>query len=896
MQLIFAADGDGPVFPDFPGGGAAAVDAAVVGPLGLLSILETRLGLGGPPSAASTRIAAYAHALQSALDDDPSLFFARSVEIDPWATAKLLLGWRDQLIQGGWDGAAPGHPRLDAMAAVETRVTGIAPAIGERVKALCAALQARRALGIASISLADHGCALEPGIAELMACLAAAGVAVSESPLAPAAPADSDLGRVQRFLLHGQSAPLQGDGSFVLVDAETALLAADTVAEWLAAGEEAAAATTLLLVENGDSALLDKALGARGLPALGLSATSPWRGALQLLPLAFAVAWAPFDPKPLLDLLLLPRPPIPRYAATRLIRALTREPGSGDEAHAEAWAQIEAWAATGDPLPEPAKVAERLARWRSWVEGGRHMRSEGMPLAAVREISARVAAWAIDMDRGAEDPLLLAVAQAASVLSDAVSLLGRDPVPSLLLERMIADVLADGAANTDHVAEAGRLRSVHAAGALWDVVPELIWWDFTGGARPVRALPWSLAERAALSRLGVQLDDPARQAASGARRQLLAICRASERALLVSPERSAHNERTSHPVAHQLEPLLRDHRERVRFNAARLCGEAEPVLAQRTIRRIAMRPRSSPGARPHWRLPDAVGARLAARRESATSFERLIDCQMRWLLQDVLRLRRGRFAELPGGNQLLGNLAHAVAKAVFVPGPIAAAEDIDVAIGAAFDRQLPAIAAALRLPEHAGELAAARDRVPAAIRHLAALLRDRGIEVVAAEVERDGTRADGLALTGQLDLLVRHPVHGLGVIDLKWTNSPNRRRKELAEGRSIQLATYGVIADPADPLHAPGAYYLLAQRRLLAPSGSFLADEEVVVSRSLAETWSVVEESWRLWRETARAGDAFASGIAAAVETMPLAPLIAAGEPCRFCDMTGLCRIRVHCA
>ncbi len=118
-------------------------------------------------------------------------------------------------------------------------------------------------------------------------------------------------------------------------------MAAEALAEWLAAGSEDELAGTVVVCSKGNSALLDRVLQARRLPALGLSAPSPFRGALQVLPLAFACAFAPFDARALLNLLMLPRPPIGRRAAGRLIRALVSEPGIGGPQWTEAWSNIE---------------------------------------------------------------------------------------------------------------------------------------------------------------------------------------------------------------------------------------------------------------------------------------------------------------------------------------------------------------------------------------------------------------------------------------------------------------------------------------------------------------------------------------------------------------------------
>ena len=86
--------------------------AAVVGPTGLVDALEVQLGLTGPRGSEAVRIAAYAAKLRAALRTGHNPFYAPSFTRDPWATAKALLVWRDQLIAAGWNGGAIRSPRV----------------------------------------------------------------------------------------------------------------------------------------------------------------------------------------------------------------------------------------------------------------------------------------------------------------------------------------------------------------------------------------------------------------------------------------------------------------------------------------------------------------------------------------------------------------------------------------------------------------------------------------------------------------------------------------------------------------------------------------------------------------------------------------------------------------
>jgi hypothetical protein len=223
---------------------------------------------------------------------------------------------------------------------------------------------------------------------------------------------------------------------------------------------------------------------------------------------------------------------------------------------------------------------------------------------------------------------------------------------------------------------------------------------------------------------------------------------------------------------------------------------------------------------------------------------------------------------------------------------VASGDDILRQADEIFDALLSAIAAPLQQPEFAGEMAAARSRVPQAIAQLANSLRQKGLDVVGTELERARDFDNGLSVAGRLDLLVRHPSRGLGVIDLKWSRSARRRRDEVAEGRALQLATYGAIANSDGGAAVPGAYYLLNQRRLIGPRGSMVADEEMDAARSLADTWIDLVTTWRTWRALAAEGSALAMGVPEAVAMTPGTLLIGPGEnPCRYCELTSLCRI-----
>ena len=92
MKIVFGLWADGGAWPDHGGDALGSLGQPVVGPIGLVDILETLLGLGGPATAQVVRIARFQFQLESL---GGTYFWSRSLAVDSWSTARTLLAWRD---------------------------------------------------------------------------------------------------------------------------------------------------------------------------------------------------------------------------------------------------------------------------------------------------------------------------------------------------------------------------------------------------------------------------------------------------------------------------------------------------------------------------------------------------------------------------------------------------------------------------------------------------------------------------------------------------------------------------------------------------------------------------------------------------------------------------------
>lgn len=254
MRVVFGWHLDGPTFPETVDGAEFSLGSDVVGPMGLVGLIEARLGLDGPSISSAMRIAQYWSRLRAI--DDETRFCSASLDADGWATARLLLGWRDSLIAGGWNPTASSwtSDRLSLLSEVEMlEETPMDPGLSDRLRLILRRLKSPSPID--ALTLVDPVDLLPPVWTELIERLKAAGATVTAVSICGQT-TGNDLARLQERLLTGASADLSGDDSFVVVRCDDEWLAAEIAAGWLQADVNANG--RLAIIRQGDSTLLNE--------------------------------------------------------------------------------------------------------------------------------------------------------------------------------------------------------------------------------------------------------------------------------------------------------------------------------------------------------------------------------------------------------------------------------------------------------------------------------------------------------------------------------------------------------------------------------------------------------------------------------------------------------------
>lgn len=869
LRVVLGLEADATCWPRTTDGTSAEAGGRVTGPRGLVGLLETSLGLRVPAVSAARRLACWRRKL--ALADGPGRFWHDSLAADAMATARLLLGWRDSLVEAGWTAGrlrAP-PPRLADLAAAEEAGPALPAGPADRLRVVLSTLRDDRPPEppVAQLRLLDRRGALPPHLRDLLDALEAAGTEVTEEPSTDATAARGDLGTAQGMLiLPGSAAEAQGDGSLVLLTAASEGAAAELVADFLAAERHE---DTVILAAR-PTGLLDAALRRRHLPRIGRRAPSSQRGVLQLLPLMLSTLWKPFDAARLLDLTQVSSP-IPREVRSRLRRLLEERPGRGGSAWAEALmaglqearARIEA----SDRKPTVrVRLAEEAAEAvRLWLEPAPADPDAGIPLGVLRGLCGSLAAWAAA--RAKDMPLMAELCARARALDEALAEAATDPVPRGELERLLEAVQEEGVEPPDAGAEAAPWGDATSPDGVWGRPGTLVWWGFDAVPVPPR-LPWDAEEADALRDAGCLPALPgatlsARMAA--ARRPILA---ARRRALLVTIGTEGR-----HPVADEIAGLL----PAVTVSAEALLMEPAPRLCGSALPRRAAVPLAVPKGREEITVGAAVD--VAREEDSATALEELLGCPLAWVLRHRAGLRAGALARLREADPIAGGVAHLLAQRIFAPGR--AAMPTPPAAESEAHQMLPALleeaGAPLLQPGMAREHATLLAQLPRAMRRLAGEIIRQGLHVAALEEElrEDDLLGPGQSLAGRLDMRLVD-AHGQRVVlDLKWTRRPDRYRDRVGRGEAIQLAAYARLAGAGER----AAYVTL-------PSGTLLSPDGTAGAPTLAETWDNVVRSRAARAAGLATGRLLARGLR---EDDPDAPPLAPEPPCRWCDKGRLC-------
>lgn len=877
LEIIFGWHLDGPSYPE-----ETAVGKLAVGPIGLISQLALRLGLIKPFPAQAVRIAEYMSRLQAI--DHANCFFSQSLKTDSWGTAKSLLHLRDELVLAGWmpDGGEPVSERLKILAAIENLRTSDLSSITDLSCRIAEKLEAGSLTGIDLLLILEEERELPPVWQRIVRALRSSGVVVRHH--VPALhKSETDVARVANFLVqreqvyaNGFDIRLAGDGSFVVVEADDEVQASDYISSFLktlsANTDYRQSAERTVVIRGSSTSFLDQLLQKNHLPILGGSDNSPLRGFMLLLPLALELCWKPFDPRRIVEFLMLPHCPVPPYIASAFLRALKSEPGIGGSAWSKAWEtalerrrDVEL-SRDGNQAPDEIERMVRDAefRWKLWLEPPLFDPGEGIPAPTVISICDRIQlhAQALHNVIAAEKhtDVFAKTALYADTLAAAVRISQLECLPRSQLHRILASVIGDGY-RADQP-QASLWTPIDHPGQIFGPADTVIWWGFVNSMNSIRPNPWTIQELQYLKRQGVILEHPQTAIMREVRSWRRPLLAPAKHLLLVKPRTVAGRPVVSHPFFHELSEMIESTPHHIRTTIIRQAIEiyrqgSTEVFSKQIEREPALN-LTLPAPRPVWKVQPGV---IALQRESPSSLDRLLSCPLSWLLKFFAKIDAGILLTMAEGEQLAGNVAHAVFATVFSRLKTTNESDVESIAAQVFDELCPRVAAPLLLPGNSLERQRLRKAICEGAADLWALIKDAGYSTIISETGIEGS-LENIEFSGRPDVYLLHPNNQDFVIDLKWTRrSVSHRRRELAEGQAIQLAMYSAMCRRQSGNPTEAGYYMISQRQLLSSAQEPFPNHSHVFGPSLSTTFGKIVLNYKTHMAHMSEGTIYATGL-----------------------------------
>jgi RecB family exonuclease len=826
------------------------------GPLGLLSILETRLGLVGiwPPQ--PVRVVQYLGCLQSV--DDGKRFYSESFKVDGLAVAQTLLNWRDQWIMAGWNGTADeaDPKRIRDLAAVEkVAAEKLGWGMGDRLRAVIAALAVSKS-GITAVESLDPLTSLPTLWRKVLKTLQA-----SERPVLPQPPrsrsrkSDDDLVRLQQAFTEGGDVgtkqKLKGDGSVVMLRAQTETVALKAVASLLAANQ----ASSTAVLAGQFQASLDRALSATDQPETGGAWVSPWRPALQVLPMLLSLLWEPLDPLRLLEFLRLPVSPLPDKLRFPLAKVVAEHPGIGGSEWKKA---VKAWSSSSTDKPS-ARRRSKGDPLDEWILFQRNDPT-GATVDQVLALAQKVSQWAVGriamiQPEDPQRPLLIGARKQALELQHALEewcSAGNDTISRVQLERLLDQVSAKGVSLPGRYANCGHVAVYDDPAMFIEAVDQVYWLDFTAPQMTSR-WPWSKEELAGLRRSGAEFPVISDLLDQQAKTWLQPLQCAGKQLVLVLPPDNGDQADPYHPLWDQITGIVEVSTIQVIDADQYLRSGQSDLLLPSAL--VPVDQHSLPPLTRWWRLQDGRGLEPRDTAESFTSLEKILKSPYQWVMEYKARLKASPSLNLLGDNKQKGNLLHALLERLFNDDRLAwrtakqsaVIEWIDINLKSLLEQ----VGANLLLPGETMARERLFDVAKKAIWELLQQLRKAKVITVAVERALTGSFAGG-DLQGRTDLLVTNDKGKEAVIDVKWSDSGNYRRQELATNSHLQLVLYAVMRQQEQEGQYPSlAFFILQEARLLAQDQSYFPSATTCCVpdniKPIKMIWSEILKTWQ-WR------------------------------------------------
>ena len=813
------------------------MDTTVVNTIGLIDLLELRLGLHNEDVSGQERVAHYYDALCKYMAAHPQNVMAASFKTAGLGTARAMLAWRDELRSAEWDfGGKEVSERLAVLIGVEEyfrKQDGCDMAGRLHIVTDQVAIQKLDCNDI-TIVLTVSKNLLKPTIKALIDVLESQGAKIVLMP--QAAPKENNLSKVRQLIASRQKGKItldKNDDSIQIWKFQDDRFACeylsyndmDYVDVWV----------------NADNKQMDNWLILMNSAQTGSVTADCSPQLAQLFVMGLGMFSNPLNVNTLIEWLNMPVHPIGRFFRSALADTIVKEGGYRNEAckgKVEQFVEGKFVYLTDD---EKALSEEEQQELRLKDKKKRQKlvdlflpsldRKDVIETEKVRQFVAELSAWArqhahmmageTDNEQWAEQ--LMAVAGMCDAYHILLGTISTPTVDYKTLDSWMSAIYEKGA-YTNAVAERGCRIVVDSPAKIASVADKTIWIGVDGDTNHAQECAFLYpSEKAQLTKM-MYMHPWAEEAENDYYEQMMMTpLRMTEgQLILVVRERMGGETTLKHPLIVRLEQQVENIEDFVRY----------PKIGENDRHEVEMVENGGVAAELQFDHADKI---QWPDHLSPTSIGTLAEHPFDYMMERLLNITNDGKAQMADVKTTKGNVAHAVIEALLAPRDdkrYSKPEEIEARIQneyeEAYTKVLEAKGAVLQLAENKLTEKLLHEQLRSCLDTLLEILKDNELKVTGCEHYVESQMNLGLPKTtdnegnvkdrdmlGFIDMTLEdkdgHPV----VFDFKWTTWAKGYQDKLNENRSVQLELYRwMLSHEKKDQVERVAYFLMPEARL----------------------------------------------------------------------------------
>lgn len=831
MKVLFSPEFVGHVFLGLNEENTHLMDSMTCDTMGLIGMLELRLGIHVENHPAHYRAVKYFKAMSEYMKLHPDNALAASFKLSSLGTAEQALRWRDSLMLDKWqpDVNTSGSGRLDVLSGTEKFFDCVG--MPERLKAVLHLINEEKDdfFNDLEVELPCELDSIHPAVTELMKALQNHGATLSERKQSESS--DSNLSRISRLLQSksNEKTPLdKNDRSFLIYRFPDE----NAANEYLALkGDELKADVWI----NNANKSMDNWLRMMGKPTMGSSMAEAAPQLLQLFVLGIDMMKEPLNIQSLISWLYSPMQPLGTYFGGILAETVINAGGYRNEKCKEVVKDyISGEYSYHDKEEEENLSEEEIAKRNKKREKERQIlvntylppfdysKSDKIETTKLKVYLNSLSSWARKRSHYLRDlpdneGWCCQLESLAEMCETFVLLIDSSEVGEFIDTRQVESwisTLFKGESFMQYVAQKGSMELIDSPTKMAAHSKRTVWMNFAGG-EPAN-LDCSFLYPSEKERIKDNLTLWAEDKELNYHQtlQLQPFFMTDEQLILVVTDYTAGEITPKHPVMVRLESQI-DNLDDFIVAPNLLNEETENVMP---VSNKNLKPQIDFDHADLLKWPDHL---------SPTAISTLVEYPLDFMMDRMLTIVSTGPSSIKDVKTTKGTVAHAVIENLFAPRdgkPCSKADEIEQRINEEFDEQvrtqIESCGAILYLPENRLEAELLKEQLRRCLDVLLEIIRDNHLTVTGCEhlVTKDMgliKNDKGWDMKGFIDMTLEDENHHPVVFDFKWTSSKSYYRDLLTANRSIQLELYRDMlgAEKRDAVERT-AYFLMPEAHL----------------------------------------------------------------------------------